>query len=247
MNVFRLICITFLISTSVNVVYSQNKIISIDPDDRGFYDSRSDAEKKMQLPDMTVIKGGKHWRFWYDKYIAGSFVIDILGTDSLTCKAFITIYTFGDIIMNDKDKFTKVYHEHIDLTPGSARILYEAAKKVNIGDFATKDTLEPAKGKVYGSIRMYSTVDSFPYTVEYADEKCYIFKTGLRPENKIQFKAVINTATQLIDFEKLKDDFEKNIPLGYYSADKWMFTQRKLTPKQIRQYNRYWRKHAVAS
>jgi len=245
MNVFRLVCIALLISTSVNAVYGQSKIINIDPDDRGFYELRSDAEKKMHLPDMTVIKDGKHWRFWYDKYVSNSFVIDILGTDSVNCKAFITVYTFGDVILNEKDKFGKVYHEHINLDSAVARALYQAATRVDVGRFARRDTLEPANNKVYGSIRIYSALDSFPYTIEYADEKYYVFKTGLRPENKIQFYSVINTATQLVDFKKLKDDFEKNIPFGYYSADKWMFIQHKLTPKQIKQYNRYWRKHVV--
>jgi len=245
MNVFRLVFITLLISISVNVVYSQSKIINIDPDDRGFYELRSDAEKKMHLPDMTVIKDGKHWRFWYDKYFSSFFVIDVLGADSLNCKAFITVYAFGDVKRNEKDEFNKVYHEHIELDSVAARKLYQAASQVDVGRFARKDTLKPANNNLYGSIRIYNTFDSFPYTVEYADEKLYIFKTGLRPENKKQFYSVINTATQLVDFKKLKHDFEKNIPFGYYSADKWMIIQRKLTPKQKRQYNRYWRKHAV--
>ncbi|HEY2582105.1 MAG TPA: hypothetical protein VGI43_09865 [Mucilaginibacter sp.] len=244
MNICRLFCIALLISALVNAVHGQNKIINIDPDDRGFYDFRSDAEKKMHLPDMTIVKDGRHWRFWYDKYVSNSFTIDISGTDSLNCKAFITAYTFGDVIYNDKDKFGKVYYKQISLDPAVARKLYQAAIQVNIGRFATRDTLEGVKS-IYGATRVYVALDSFPYTVEYADEKRYIFRTGLRPENKTQFGLVINTATQLIDFEKIKDDFEKNIPFGYYSADKWMVMTVKLTPKQIRQYSRYWRKHRV--
>jgi hypothetical protein len=85
-------------------------------------------------------------------------------------------------------------------------------------------------------------LDAFPNTVEFADEKMFIFKTGMRPENITQFNNVINTAKKFIDFEKLKNSFEKHIPLGYYGAGKWEVISRKLTPKQLRQYNRYWRK-----
>jgi hypothetical protein len=72
-----------------------------------------------------------------------------------------------------------------------------------------------------------------------------MIKIGLRPENIARFNTMIDTAKKIVDFEKLKGSFEKNVPFGYYSADKWIFIRRKSTSKQIRKYSRYWRKHAA--
>lgn len=235
----RLICFALLIVLSVDNGYTQGKKIQIDQNDLGYYNVRSDVAKKSHLPDMTVINDGRHWRFWYDKYIACSFVIDVTGTDSLHCKAFITMYTYGDVIWNEKDRFGKLYHEQVNLDSYAACTLYRAATGINIGRFARRDTLENS------SVRVYETLDSYPATVEYADDKNFIFKTGLRPENIAQFKTIIDSAKAVVNFEKLKDSFEKKIPFGYYSSDKWMYIQLKLTSKQIRKYNRYWRKHAA--
>jgi hypothetical protein len=236
MKYCRLIYIVSLIIMSANYVYSQDKRIVIDPNDNWVYRSRFEVEQKAHLPDMTNVRNVRHWRFWYDKYIAAFFVIDVMGPDSLNCKAFITLYTYGDVVMDDKDKFGKLYYEHVNLGAEVARALYLAANQIAIGRFTRKDT-------VGGVVRGYDVLDALPNTVEFADDKRVIFKTGMKPENITQFNNVINTANKLIDFEKLKDGFEKHIPFGYYSANKWETMNRKLTPKQIGQYNRYWRRH----
>lgn len=243
MNLIKVICTVFVITITVESVYSQVKRIDICRDDQDFYNTRAEAEKKAHLPDMTVIKDGRHWRFWYDKYIACSFIIDVIKPDSVKYQAFITIYTYGDVKWDDKNKFGKVYYKKICLADDIADSLYKVATHININRFARKDTLVNSADRIYKGVRIYQIMDAMPYTVEYADEKNYTFKTGLRPENATQFEALINTATKLIDFQNLKDNFTKNIPLGYYSASKWQFLQRKLTVKQQRQYNRYWQKH----
>lgn len=236
MNFFKLIYIALLIVMSADRAYGQNKKILVAPDDSSFYQERSYLEKRIHLPDLKVTKEGKHWRFWYDKYIAAAFVIDVMADDSLNCKAFVNTYAYGDVVNNEKDRYSKIYHEKVEISTDAARALYEAATHIVLSRFAIRDT-------VGNSFIGHISIDAWPPTVEYANNKIFIFKTGLRPENVTQFNAVFDTAAKFVNFEKLKDDFLKNIPFGYYSADKWEGMGHVLTPKQIKKFNKYWRKH----
>ena len=228
-----LFCVSFIF-IPVRYTYGQEKKIYISKEDSVVYTARYGKEKDMHLPRIPSVKEGKSWRFWYDKYIAASFIIDVIGKDSVDCQAFITLYTYGDVIWNEQDKFSKVYYERVTLNPDAARALYQSASQVNLARFARADT-------VRNQITGYNVSDAWPYTIEYSNGIAYYFKTGLRPENETQFNAVINTAAKFINFQVLKDNFEKNIPLGYYSSDKWISRRPKRSSKQIRQYKRYWK------
>ncbi|MBC7913601.1 MAG: hypothetical protein H7Y07_05690 [Pyrinomonadaceae bacterium] len=234
MNILKLIFSTTFILITALYTYGQDKKIYISAEDSSYYTSRYGKEKDMHLPKFLSVKEGRSWRFWYDKYIAASFIIDVIGQDSMNCQAFITLYTYGDVIQNEQDMFGKVYYEQVTLDTDIARGLYKAAALVNVGRFARKDTVE-------NLVRGYMVTDGSPYTVEYSNEKAYYFKAGLLPENETQFKAFINTADKYMNFEELKDKFEKNIPFGYYSSGKWMTIHPKRSSKQIRQYKKYWK------
>jgi hypothetical protein len=233
------ILLTIVFITITSTAYSQSKIVSVSKDDEGWYKFETEVMKRTGLPNLETTKEKGHWRFWLSKYIAANFAVDIIGTDSLHCEAFVTLYTYGDVVRDEKKAFEKIYHEQVKVDSGAARILYNLAQQIKINGFSRSDVAPN------GSIVMYNSTDSAPCRVEYGDDKTYMFKTGLKPDNVKAFKHFGEVADDVIHFEKLKDAFEKNIPFGYYSSDKWMFIQRHLTAKQIREYKRYWKKHST--
>lgn len=235
MNLVRLILVT-LGCFQPFFAHTQDRKISIEVADSTLYNSRY-GTGSMKLPYLNVTEG-KAWRFWYDKYIAASFIIDIMGSDSASCKAFITTYTYGDVRWNEQNKFNRVYYKTTSLSPNIAFQLFQAAARINVSKFARTDT-------VGNAIRSYVLNDALPYTLEYYDGSNLYFKAGLRPENRIQFEALINKTEEFINFEKLKNNFEKEVPFSYFGSHKWQYIQRKLTSKQIKQFDQYWQRNQI--
>jgi|GEM_PF-2068382 len=215
---------------SVSCAYAQ-RVIDIHTWDQAVYASKNEENKRMYLPDLQGVTHGKHWRFWIDKYIAASYILDIYGKDSLHCKAFVTQYVYGDLETDGARLFPKLYYQRIPLDPQRSRALYRAALAVDVKDFSRQEG-----GKIY------MITDSYGPIVEFADEQHYLFRTGLKPNNKAQFDQFVTAADQVLNFEKLKDDFEKDIPLGYYSSSTWEYCVKPLTDEQKKKYIKYWQK-----